>query len=109
MDCGPSACYTEAMTLDLFIETCCKDSPPRGLSNVLAALWHDRKGEWEKAHEAVQDKDDRGSSAVHAYLHRKEGDLWNARYWYNNAGKKPFNGSLADEWETLVRDFLPSR
>ncbi len=109
MDTAPSACYMGAMTPELFIETCSKDSPPRALSNVLEALWHDRKGEWEKAHEAVQHEGDRGSAAVHAYLHRKEGDLWNARYWYNNAGKKPFNGSLDEEWEALVREFLVLR
>ncbi len=109
MDTAPSACYIETMTPELFIETCSKDSPPRALSNVLEALWHDRKGEWEKAHEAVQHEGDRGSAAVHAYLHRKEGDLWNARYWYNNAGKKPFNGSLDEEWEALVREFLVLR
>ena len=37
---------------------------------------------------------------------RKEGDLDNARYWYRQAGRPPFEGSLADEWSTLARDLL---
>ena len=108
MDTAPSACYIETMTPELFIETCSKDSPPRALGTILEALWYDRKGDWEKAHEAVQNEGDRRSAAVHAYLHRKEGDLWNARYWYKNAGRQPFNGSLDEEWEALVREFLAS-
>jgi hypothetical protein len=44
------------------------------------------------------------SAAVHAYLHRKEGDLWNANYWYRNAKRKPFTGSIDDEWKTLVEE-----
>jgi hypothetical protein len=55
----------------------------------------------------VQEEQDKKSAAVHAYLHRKEGDLWNARYWYTTAGRKPFSGSLEEEWEALVREFLP--
>ena len=53
----------------------------------LAALWWAAKGEWDKAHEIVQDEDDADAAWVHAYLHRVEGDLGNAGYWYRRAGK----------------------
>ncbi len=109
MDTPTCACYIGSMTLELFIEICSKDSPPQDLSNTLKALWHDQKGDWENAHGAVQHGADRGSAAVHAYLHRKEGDIWNARYWYNNAGRPPFNGPLEEEWKTLVQEFIASR
>lgn len=55
---------------------------------VLLALWFDGKGDWEKAHNLVDQANDKASMRVHAYLHRKEGDLWNADYWYRKAGEK---------------------
>lgn len=94
------------MTPDSFTQSCSTSTPPQTLSPALRALWLDRQGDWEGAHAAVQDESDRESAAVHAYLHRKEGDLWNARYWYTKAGRKPFSGSLEEEWEELVKEFL---
>jgi hypothetical protein len=54
----------------------------------LNALWYDARGEWDKAHELIQDVQDKNASWIHAYLHRKEGDDPNAGYWYSRAGKK---------------------
>jgi hypothetical protein len=71
-------------------------------SPALKALCLDRQNLWQEAHEAIQDEQDAMSAAVHAYLHRKEGDIWNANYWYRNAGRKPFKGSLDAEWASLV-------
>ena len=77
---------------------------PVALSPALQALWHDGHGDWKSAHEAAQaDENDPESAWVHAYLHRKEGDAVNARYWYRRAGKPVVSGSLAEEWEQLVQ------
>lgn len=90
------------MTPDNFVSSLSQKSPPQAASPILCALWLDRQGQWEEAHEIVQDMDSLMAAAVHAYLHRKEGDIWNANYWYRNAGRKPFNGSLEEEWQALV-------
>jgi hypothetical protein len=82
------------------------EAPPPGLSDALAGLWWDAKGDWERAHECAQVRDDAGGAAVHAYLHRKEGDASNAAYWYRRAGRKVASGTLAEEWEALVGELL---
>ena len=76
------------------------------VNSYLLALWHDKKGSWKKAHEIAQEIDDNSGSWIHAYLHRKEGDLSNASYWYHRAGKNMPSGTLDGEWESLVRHFL---
>ena len=73
-------------------------------SPALTALILAGKKQWDEAHATVQDESDRMCAAVHAYLHRVEGDIWNANYWYRQAGRKPFVGSLEDEWRALVRE-----
>ena len=80
------------------------DAPPAGLSLPLAALWWDAKGDWAKAHAAAQEDDSPQGCAVHAYLHRVEGDLSNARYWYNRANRPQAADTLAAEWERLARE-----
>jgi len=70
---------------------------------LLRALWYDYKGDWNKAHTIAQDISTREAARVHAYLHRKEGDEFNALYWYNRAGVMQYRGTLEDEWEDLVR------
>ena len=77
-----------------------KDSP------ILLALWHDGRGNWAEAHHQVDQLPGKAAARVHAYLHRKEGDIWNADYWYWKAGEKRTNQSLEQEWEELVRRFL---
>lgn len=79
------------------------DTPPISLTVQLEALWYDGKGEWEMAHNLVNDLDDLQSAHVHAYLHRKEGDLWNADYWYRRAKRQRYSGTLEEEWEELVK------
>ncbi len=80
--------------------------PPAGLSLALQGLWWDAKGDWGKAHTCAQDQDDKTGAWVHAYLHRKEGDAFNAGYWYQRAGKPAFEGSLEAEWADLVKALL---
>ena len=91
------------MDLPSFKQSLTKAAPPNGLSFALQALWWDAKGDWEKAHECAQERDDQDGMRVHAYLHRKEGDQSNACYWYRRCGAIPFVGSLAAEWEQLVQ------
>ena len=79
---------------------------PNGISPSLIALWNDAKGNWDAAHNIIQEIDHPDAAWVHAYLHRKEGDEFNAKFWYNLAGKKFPNNSLVDEWEEIVTYFL---
>jgi hypothetical protein len=81
-------------------------TPPVGISDNLLALWYDALGEWEKAHEIVQTTRGYEGDWIHAYLHRKEGDLSNASYWYSRAGKPRPDISLEQEWEALVCHIL---
>lgn len=78
---------------------------PQDLPPALMALWWDRRGDWQRAHECAQADDGRDAATVHAYLHRKEGDLPNARYWYERAGSPVATGGLDGEWAGLVERF----
>ena len=81
-------------------------TPPAGLSVYLQALWYDGNGNWDKAHGMVDSLADTTACWVHAYLHRKEGDLWNSDYWYRKAGRTRPDVSLQQEWETIVKALL---
>lgn len=93
------------MHYDEFIASLEEDNPPE-LPSYLLALWFDAKGKWDRAHEIVQDESSRDAAWIHAYLHRKEGDDWNAGYWYRIAGKDHGRFTLEREWERLVQHFL---
>ncbi|MDB5393628.1 MAG: hypothetical protein JWM91_1134 [Rhodospirillales bacterium] len=92
-----------------FIRTLNSDQPPTNLSAALVGLWWDAKGDWDKAHACVDACTDEAGIRVHAYLHRKEGDLSNAAYWYGRVDRAVPDISLADERETLRRDLLAPR
>jgi hypothetical protein len=94
------------MTLDDFKNTLKAAEPPAGLSPALTALWHDGKGDWDGAHRVAQDIDSADGSWIHAYLHRKEGDVSNAGYWYRRAGKPAARGPLEKEWAEIVTALL---
>ena len=94
------------MDLQTFKDSIADREPPVDLSPALQALWWDSKGDWDKAHESAQERDDRPGMLVHAYLHRKEGDPSNAAYWYQRAGAALPSQRLDEEWEALVRKFL---
>jgi len=81
-------------------------APAPQLGAPLAALWWAAKGNWDEAHKIAQDQDTPDSAWVHAYLHRVEGDLGNAGYWYRQAGKPVATGSLETEWELMVSALL---
>jgi hypothetical protein len=82
-------------------------SMPPGLSNSLTALWYDGKGDWNKAHDVAQEIHTAEGSWIHAYLHRKEGDVGNASYWYHRANQPVCKTSLVEEWENIVKALLP--
>ena len=94
------------MDLAEFKQSVIENNQPADLGHFLLALWFDGVGDWESAHNIVQDIPGAEASWVHAYLHRKEGDNWNAGYWYRRANKKPSAKIVSDEWEDLVRYFI---
>lgn len=94
------------MNFQSFKESIAGNEPPLGVSVYLKSLWYDAKGDWEKAHVLIQDIKDKNASWIHAYLHRKEGDIGNADYWYNRAGKSQPSVSLNKEWEEIVTAFI---
>ena len=89
-------------TLTEFKESLNLEQPGSGLSAQLKSLWYDGKGDWHQAHAQVDHLTDKESAWVHAYLHRKEGDIWNADYWYKKAQQVRPSLSLEEEWEQLV-------
>ena len=94
------------MTAVALKSTLSNAAPESGLSSPLAALWWAAKGEWARAHEIVQDEEGVDAAWVHAYLHRVEGDLGNAGYWYRQAGKPAASGPLEAEWDQIVQSLL---
>jgi hypothetical protein len=90
------------MDLTAFKQSLTESRPPAGLVPALRALWYDGRGDWHTAHEIAQDMETADGAWIHAYLHRKEGDLWNADYWYGRAGRTRPAMTLAHEWDELV-------
>ncbi len=94
------------MKLEDYLSSLEQSNAPVDCSPYLTALWHDRRGDWARAHEIVQDIADNSAAWVHAYLHRKEGDLSNAKYWYGQAGRRVHSGSLEEEWTEIVEALI---
>ena len=97
---------TTTMTFSEFRDSLKQSTPPSNLKNTLQALWYDAKGDWESAHNVAQEINSREGSWIHAYLHRKEGDLGNASYWYHRANQPVSKTSLVDEWEEITKAML---
>ena len=94
------------MHYDDFINLTKKTEPSDALSGIYLALWHAMKNNWDMAHNIVQDIETKTASWIHAYLHRVEGDLGNANYWYNSAGKKSSNEPLEIELNNIIKSVL---
>lgn len=94
------------MTAQEFKDSLVRDAPPAKLSAILYVLWYDAKGRWSEAHNLTQSIPSKEGSLLHGYLHRKEGDVSNALYWYRNAGVEFPSSTLEEEWEMLLRRFL---
>jgi hypothetical protein len=95
-----------AMSLSAFKRSLSGKTPPAGVSSALAALWWAGKDDWNKAHKIVMNGDGAECAWVHAHLHRVEGDLDNAGYWYRQARRKPGTGDLAAEWAAIATALL---
>jgi hypothetical protein len=94
------------MTLQEFEAIAGQPSAPAELAPALVALWHDARGDWAAAHRVAQETEDPTGAWVHAYLHRKEGDLSNAAYWYRRAGRPVATGALEAEWRSIAAALL---
>jgi len=94
------------MDLTQFKETLSEDEPPEGLLRTLEALWRAAKGDWDGAHGLAQQGSGADSAWVHAYLHRVEGDLGNAAYWYRRAAREVCRDALGDEWDAIAAALL---
>lgn len=97
------------MTREAFESSLSDALPPPGLPPLLKALWFDAKGDWGRAHDIAQDIHTENGSWIHAYLHRKEGDLGNAAYWYRRANRPLPQESLEEEWKQIVEALLRKR
>lgn len=96
------------MDLEEFKSSLRDSNPPTFSSQNLLALWYDAKGNWDKAHDIVQITSGYDGDWIHAYLHRKEGDLSNASYWYSRIGRSNPNIPLEEEWQELANHLLDS-
>jgi hypothetical protein len=94
------------MTITEFQNSIHDQTPPSNLSTELQALWFDAQGNWDEAHRLAQDSGSRDGAWVHAYLHRKEGDASNARYWYRQAQRTMPALSLEQEWVEIATALL---
>ena len=100
------------MSFAEFQQSIARDAaPPADLSRPLQALWHDARGNWDRAHECAQEDKGRDGAWVHAYLHRKEGDIGNAGYWYARANRPVPAASvtLEGEWAAIARELLAEK
>ncbi|HEY1159368.1 MAG TPA: hypothetical protein VGE83_01985 [Terracidiphilus sp.] len=94
------------MQAEEFRASLAQEEPPEELPATLAALWWDARGNWARAHGLVDELETPEGMAVHAYLHRKEGEAWNADYWYGRAGRRFHRAALEEEWAALVEGLL---
>lgn len=95
------------MTVATFRESLGQSAPPADLPPVLLALWWAGRGDWDRAHDVVQGHEGEADcDVIHAHLHRQEGDMMNARYWYRRAGRAVPVMSVADEWTALAAEML---
>jgi hypothetical protein len=97
------------MTLEQFRSTLAEASPPGDFPAALKAMWEDARGNWSAAHAIAQEIEDDTGSWIHAYLHRKEGDLANAGYWYRRAKRPAAHDTLEEEWARIVAALLSSQ
>ena len=95
------------MNLETFRDSLSGAVPPDELEIPLQALWWAGKGNWDRAHACVQQREGEPSSdGVHAYLHRVEGDMANAGYWYGRAGEPVPEAPVEQEWSAIAARLL---
>lgn len=94
------------MDYNLFNHTLDMASPPDNFIPELKAMWWERKNYWDKGHDIIQNIPGKDAAWVHAYMHRKEGDISNASYWYNRAGRQTEEGDIVEEFRAIVMYLL---
>ena len=94
------------MTLEQLRASLSQPQPPAALPPLLAALWWDAKRDWNQAHEIAQTEESTDAAWVHAYLHRKEGDIANSGYWYSRAHQPRCTLPLDEEWTHIASALL---
>ncbi|WAJ71064.1 hypothetical protein [Catenovulum adriaticum] len=62
-----------------------------------------KQDKWEQSHDLIQDGSDSLSCLIHGYLHRVEGDIGNAKYWYKRANTQMPDNTLPAELERLYQ------
>ena len=97
------------MNVSAFQRSLSNPKPPARLPPALAALWWAARDHWEQAHTIVMNDDGKDCAWVHAHLHRREGDLDNARYWYRQAGRRPASGPFEAEWTAIATALLQAK
>lgn len=90
--------------VDAFELSLDRDEPPSFATPMLRAIWHGLRGDWAAAHELAQAQDDPDGAWVHAWLHRVEGDLGNAEYWYQRAHRPALRGDTRAEGLHIARE-----
>lgn len=93
---------------DAFVDSLGGDEPPSHATPLLRAIWHGLRGDWNAAHELAQAQDTADGAWVHAWLHRLEGDLSNADYWYRRAQQPPRRDDTRAEGLDIARVLLRS-
>jgi hypothetical protein len=97
-----------ANSIDEFVVSLDRDEPPPFATPMLRALWHGLRGDWKAAHELAQAQDDAQGAWVHAWVHRIEGDLGNADYWYQRAGQPSRRDDTRAEGLDIARSLIRS-
>lgn len=92
--------------LKAFLDSLSNEQPPANVRILLHGVWHGLRGNWEQAHEIAQEDDTPEGAWVHAWLHRIEGDVANAGYWYRRAGRPIAVGDTRREGEIIAETFL---
>jgi hypothetical protein len=89
-----------------FLDSLTTGTPPAAAVPLLRAVWHGLRGEWDAAHKIAQDDASAEGAWVHAWLHRIEGDVANAGYWYRRAQRKAAEGDPRGEGEAIAAFLL---
>ena len=95
-------------SIDAFILSLDGQAPPPFATTMLRAVWHGLRGDWDTAHEFAQAQDDAEGAWVHAWLHRIEGDLGNAAYWYRRARQQVRGDATRDEGLEIAQALIRS-
>jgi len=78
--------------------------------NLLRAVELAQAGEWDAAHQLVQQfEDDTTAAWIHAVLHKIEGDLGNSHYWYRRADRMNHIDDAAQAELAAIQAELRSR